>query len=437
MTGASFIGYLSGAAQWAIFSAPNKIYQDIFKFYYDAFVELSIGPSITESVLTLYNNNIRTKTKFNRTYFEPIFGYKLPTNKSDMKGKNIIKVGSTMAITGITGTYDRETKEGLNLALQSFNIASNQNLIKPVFLNDNYIPREALKNVEILYNDYNIDKLIIPAGTPTLNLYLDKVTSGQIAVFFPQTGAPQFRKPNIKNLINVIPSNGQEAKILIEYLIKKEGITHFAFFYQDDDFGKPIANIAHQTLKKHGITKWVDLPYLKTQKDFTYLVKQVKEYAPTAIGLFSVYLPTKAFIETIGTEFLFKRKLFGLSEILDRPFQIFIKGLGLSYTSLYSNATNPQTNIQIAQEYRKAIKETGLSPNINSFIGYVVGSLFIDAINHLEPPFTKEKILQYFEDLKDYTFKGLILTFDPKKRDLSQKLWIKEINNKTRKKDPQ
>jgi len=425
LIGASFIGYLCGAAQWSIFSAPNKIHQDIFSFYYDAFVKLSIGPSISESVLTLYNNDIRTKTAFSHTYFEPIFGYKLPTNRSDIAGKTIISVGSTMALTGITGTYDRETKEGFNLALQSFNIAKNQNLIKPIFLNDSYIPLQALKNVETLYRDYKIDKLIIPAGTPTLQLYIDKVKSGQIAVFFPQTGSPQFRKPDLKNLINFIPSNGQEVKVLIDYLVKNEGITHFAFFYQDDEFGKPLVSVAEQQLKKYGIETWLDLPYQRAQKEFGPLITKLKNEAPSAIGLFSLYLPTRELINQLGPKFLFKRKIFGLSELLDRPFKIFLQELGLHYTTPKS-VTNPQSNIAIAQEYRQAIKKTGLSPNTNSFTGYIVGSLFIDAINHLKAPFTKEKILGYFEKLKEYTFKGLTLTFNPEKRDLSQNVWISQ-----------
>ena len=74
--------------------------------------------------------------------------------------------------------------------------------------------------------------------------------------------------------------------------------------------------------------------------------------------------------------------------------------------------------------------DRGFSYNTDSLESYINADLFIDAIEHLSAPFTKEKIINYFENMVDYKFKGLFLTFDPKTRGLTQPIWVLTIENK-------
>jgi len=421
--GLAYLGFKRGIAQWSILSCPIHIYQTFFNFYYDAFVELTIGTSISESVLTLYNNDIRTAPQFNVSYYQPIFGYPLPNKKSDLAGKNIINVGSTMSLFG--AGKDKIMEMGFSLALLKFNVAKNQNLIRPVFLSDEYKPNRALRNVKKLYNTYKIDTLILPSGTPTLETYLYMVKSGKITVLFPNTGAAQFRKPELKQILHFRASYKQEAKALLDHFIKKHNINNFAFFYQNDSFGKPIDQMAHKTLQHYGITKWIDLPYARTQVNFKPIVKKLKQYAPDAIGCFSGFYPTINLISNFGAKFLFDRTIFGLSDLAITPFKLFLKEAGINMIVSHIVPSPNTSTLEIAKEFRNIIKKRKILASDDLFEGYTSGSLLIDAINHLKPPFTAAKILGYFENLKNYNFKGLTLTFNPEKRDLSQPVWIK------------
>jgi len=423
--GLFFLGFNRGISQWSILSCPVQIYQQFFNFHYDAFVELTIGPTISQSVLTLFNNDIRNPTKFNKTYYEAIFGYPLKNKKSDIQEKNIIRIGSTLALEGAGKVFNKELKAGFDLAVSTFNKATSKNLIKPVFLDDAYKPNKALQNVLTLYNKYKINTLIMPTGTPTLEKYLHMATSGKIAILFPITGAMQFRKPSVKNLINFRASYKEEVKSLMNYFIKKQNISHFAFFYPEDSFGKPIANAAHQILQKNGITKWLDLPYTKTQVNFDPIVEKLKANAPDTIGFFANFYQTIRVINKFGSEFLFDRTIFGLSDLNITPFKIFIKDIGTKMLNTHV-VPNPKTsNILIAKEFRSLVKKRKIIISDDLFEGYISGSLLIDAINHLKPPFTNEKFIKYFEKLKNYNFKGLRLTFNPEKRDLSQKVHLR------------
>jgi len=428
--GLEFLGYLGGAAKWSILSCPIEAYQTFFNFFFDSFTELTIGETIDESVLTLYNRHIKGKKDFNRSYYNPIFGYELASKHSHIKKKKLIKIGSSMSLTGITGPLGTEVKAGLQAAILNYNKPTNTFLIKPTILNDGYIPRRSLRNMKNLINNFGIDTFIIPTGTPTILIYLKMIESGEIAVLFPYTGTGLIRKPHLKNVINFRPSYTKEIRQSIQYLIEHHGVKNFAFFYQNDPYGKPIADAAHAELKEHGITQWLDLPHLGTQTDYSKLIDKLKAFSPSAIGCFASHFPTQEFVNQLETDFLVGRTLFGISFLYSETFQRFLDRKGIPFV-VSSAVPNPKTsNLEIAKNYLKTCKTQGLVPSLNSFEGYIAGTLFAHATKKVKPPFTKEKILRFFEGLNNYKFQGLTLTFNPQTRDLSQPVWIRSFENK-------
>ncbi len=55
---------------------------------------------------------------------------------------------------------------------------------------------------------------------------------------------------------------------------------------------------------------------------------------------------------------------------------------------------------------------------------YIKTSITFDAIQNIKGPLTMQKLIDYFEQMKDYEYKGLTLNFDPEKRSLAHTLWI-------------
>lgn len=79
--------------------------------------------------------------------------------------------------------------------------------------------------------------------------------------------------------------------------------------------------------------------------------------------------------------------------------------------------------------------------DIFSLEAYITTNILADILKKIGKTPTKDNIIKYIETLKNYTFKGLTLTFDPQRRDLAQYVWIEtgknvqwiqqEINKKT------
>jgi ABC-type branched-subunit amino acid transport system substrate-binding protein len=397
--GLKFIGNLAHVARWSLISSPSSIYQRYFNFFYDAFVEFTMNKSIKNSVLTLHHQNTRKREGFSVTHYNPIFGYELKGKKNDFSNKEVVEVGCTASLSGITGPLGTEVVAGMEAAIQNHNSEESKILVKPIIFDDRYVPRKAFKNVQKLYDTYGVDTLLIPIGTPTLSFYINLI----------------FRA-----------SYSQEIKALVEYLIKERGIKSFAFFYQDDEYGIPIAEAAGKVLQENGITKWLELPHLRTQQNFSNQVKKIKEFMPDAIGCFSSHFPTVELINQLGTKYFLGKMLFSVSFLYSDAFQTFLSDRGIPF--IYSSVVeNPYiSKLEIAKEHIDSVKHA----SINTFEGYIAGALFVDAVKNISLPVTKEKIISYFEGMKNYRFKGLELNFDPESRQLFNKIWIHTPENK-------
>ncbi|KKP29819.1 MAG: Extracellular ligand-binding receptor [candidate division TM6 bacterium GW2011_GWF2_30_66] len=431
--GLEFIGYDNGIAKWSTISCNNVTYQKYFNFNKDAFLELFIGQSASKSVIKLNfrnnNNNNNNNNLYEQIFYDPIFGEKLK-NKNNTNTKNIYNIGSTMYLTGITAAIGNENKLGLETALYFNNTSNKNNLIKLTILDDEYLTNLSILNINKLLNKYFINTIVMPTGTPTLLSYLDLIKTGAVSVFFPYSGASQIRKKELSNIINFRASYNKEIISMIRYLTKTYGIKKFAFFYTSDSYGTPIAKDAQEELKKLGINDWLDLPHTRINPDFIGITKKIKAYKPDAIACISVQFLSEELINNLSPEFFSNSILFSMSAMNGESFERFLSTRGIKQV-LSSVVPDPfSSDLQIAKEFRENMKLRGLRLSLNSFEGYIAGSLISEAINNTNPPITKEKIMQYFEKLNNYNFKGLELTFNPETRDLSQPVWIRTLKNK-------
>ncbi len=69
--------------------------------------------------------------------------------------------------------------------------------IDVVFMDNEYSPEKARQNVEEFIKKYKSTLFLCNLGSPTLQAYLDLVRKNAIFIFFPVTGAPLFRKPDL------------------------------------------------------------------------------------------------------------------------------------------------------------------------------------------------------------------------------------------------
>lgn len=415
-----------GSTAWTVLSSAIEPYQKLFSFSYDAYAVLTLSNPLSASTITLYNKKLNSAEPFKK-----VISYSIQTGiPVDQKKRNgttgHFTIGSSMALVQGVPIMGQRTKRGMSVRLNAENDAGgmNHNLLRSIVYNDNYTPHVARKNIETLLSRDKAELILLPVGSPTLTSYLDFIKDKKAIVLFPITGGPQFRDPSLKGIVHFRGTYADEVRALVDYMVTEGAAKRFAFFYQDDAYGKGPLEAAHAELNKKGITSWTDVPYQRNSVDFKEQAQKIKEAQPDAIGLFSTAQATQELIRQIGIDFLTNKQLFGISFLGEASFRRFIAKHGLKVL-FGAVVPNPHTsNLEIVKEYRAAMDKEGYPYDIFSLEAYIATSLFLDVMKKISPPITKEKILHALEQLTEYNFKGLTLTFDPEHRDLARHIWL-------------
>ncbi len=430
-SGLGMLGQDMGATVWSVLSSPIIAHQTFLNFNYDAFALLNVSDSIDTSTITLYRQARPDRAGFTELKTHNIVSRFSPDSPYFNNHKEPIKIGSTMALIRGWPVLGQHIKRGISVRVTQQNEQGgiDGHPIRFFVYNDDHIPNNTRT---LVYNmvQKGIDIFGLGMGSANLGVYKDLLREKKVISLFPVTGAPQFRTAENDGIIFLRPSYALESKLLVRYLVQEYGIRKFAFFYQDDVYGTGPLQGAHKALQELGINDWIDIPYTRGATDLSVEAKKIKQEQPEALGFFSVAQQTQDLIRQIGVDSLASVKLFAISPLADESFRAFINQLGLQVT--YSSAVpNPtQSDLVIAQEYREQMNKNNYSYDTASFESYIAVSIIIEMFKDMQPPFTKEKLLEKIISLKDYPFKGLVLTYDPQERDLSQPVWIETESDK-------
>ncbi len=419
---------INGATQWGILSAPMKNTLTRNTIHNNAFALLTLADTVAASTITLYQTPINTSDTYTRAHASYLIsGIRQTATTPPQALTSVFDIGSSIALIQGVPVLGQLALRGAALRINEINTAGgiNAHSIRFTVYNDDYIPHKTRSNITKLI-DRNIRSVIIPVGSPTLSAYIQELIEGKITVFFPITGSPAFRKADISHIIHFRGSYDDEVYALLHNLITNYGIKKFAFFYQADSYGLGPLAAAENYLHSKGITEWTRVPYSRANTDFTLQAKAILEAQPEAIGFFATAQAGEALIREVGIENCFARQLFGISFFAEETFRRFAErhGIPVMYGSVVPNPVH--SDLEIVKDYRNAMNTINKRYDVFSLEAYIATTLFTHAIEQLGDTVTTQNILAYFEQLKDYTFKGLTLHFNPQTRSLAKHIWLEE-----------
>jgi len=427
-TGLILLDQDRASTAWALFSSPVLIHQEKFDFHYDALGLLDLNNPLATSTITLYRQDVKKRNGFvNTGTFNIMSGAQQGTKAFDSPPTKELLIGSTMSLERGVPLMGKYTRLGMLARINQENTQGGVkgHLLRAIIYNDDYLSSLARSNIRTLVNDLGIWLMLLPVGNQTLTAYLDYVSDKKILVLFPVSGDPNLRQNLYNNIIYLTASYDDEGRALIEHMLQEYTVHKFAFFYQDDAYGRGALATAHTILKEHGISTWTDVPYTRGATDFTQQAKLINEIQPDAIGFFSTAQATKNLISNIGIENMVNKQFFGLSFLGTVSFRQFVQQYNIPVV-FGSTVPNPNTSqLAIVQEYREAMQKNNRSYyDVFSLQAYMATALLMDILQKIDPPFTQEKIVKQLEAVKNYNFKGITLNFNPRSRSLMQEVWI-------------
>lgn len=158
---------------------------------------------------------------------------------SSLFESKIIKIGTSLPLTGINKSFGKNVVIGANAYFQYANEKKllGEKQINFIQYDDKYEPSLTLDNIEHLIKD-NVFSFFGFVGTPTVKTILPRVLDSDIPFFAPFTGASFLRDKKNQNIINIRSSYKDEIESIITYLYTQKNFTRYGVFYQNDDYGE-------------------------------------------------------------------------------------------------------------------------------------------------------------------------------------------------------
>ncbi len=433
--GLKFLPSEKGATVWSPFSSPIRASQELFNFFNDSFSVVDTMDNAERWVITLHKRDVRESTGFVKKKYNFITGAEIPESEEEAKKiqdrlnfSDDIVIGCSLDLSKSSKTAGQRIKNGIELRINQENVIGGirGKRLKVVFLDDEYTPTLALKNVNSLIEKYHTDILLSPLGAPVNEAFIPLIREDKICVLFPYTGLDSLRDDTLHNVFHFRPAYKQEVRALLDYAIGSLRLNRFAILYQDDAYGLGALDGAKEAFASYGIKEWLEVSYSRNTLNLDLAVSKTMEFNPQAIIFIATYAPAVTFVHKIGVPYLFNKLCLGFSFLTD-AFRYFLKKKGLNFiiTRVVPNFTG-DTPLPLIREYLDEQNKHPYSQDISwdSLEGYINASIFIEALKQIPEPITKEKLVDFLENLHSTDLKGLQLDFDPTIRGFGKNLLV-------------
>lgn len=447
--GLIFEEFLYGSAAWHLFSAPVQLYREYGGLSDDAWCSVSVGERFARDSIVYHHahrpkknnkNSISIDTELKREEYSLAYGQVL-RSEQDRAALEMSKpyfLCSSGDLSASLRTVTQGTKRGVEACILEANQQRGVHnyFFRAVFLNDEYIPVKMTENVRLLRERYHIDALIFPQGSAPLKELMPQIKRGDFFVFFPYTGSSLLRTPDLTSIIHTRQPYFDEVGRLVDHFQARHFSKKIAIVFQDDAFGRPIAEYVAQQLNEKFTGVSVELvPFVRGQLSMEQQLAQLKDFNPEAIGFF---ITNPAQISTIITDLGINN--FVGKHIFALAFEEFFVDVASRWgvRALFSSSFQPPRMQQgeLMHEFLELMSRYHYFLNIPAYEAFVGTKLFLEAMRKVEPPITSEKIMRQIEAFSGTNFGGLFLRFDPQIRGFSLPVWIFEEDGTVSSIDP-
>lgn len=223
-----------------------------------------------------------------------------PVHAVDGIVDNTILMGMSSPLSGPTGAYGRQMKEGIEACFERVNamggVAGKR--LKLVALDDGYEVDPAVANTRRLIEQEKVFALMGFYGTASTTAVLPVVERAGVPLIGSITGAENLRDPAIRHMFHLRASYGDETEAIVRGL-HTLGMTRVAVLYQDDGFGQAGLKGMRAALAARKLEPVAAAVVPRNSVDVAAAVATIAAAKPQAVVMVSLYRPTAAFIQQV------------------------------------------------------------------------------------------------------------------------------------------
>lgn len=327
-----------------------------------------------------------------------------------------IVVGQSAAFDGPAKALGLGMRLGLQAAFAEANASGGVHgrKIELLSYDDGYEPDRAIANTQQLISQDKVFALLGAVGTPTSKASQPIAKAADVPFFGPFTGAGFLRDPSNSHVVNVRGTYDQETEAWIEHLTTDLGSKRIAILYQDDSFGRVGLSGVNKALEKRGMELVAQGTYKRNSLAVKTAVLSIRKGKPDAVVMVGSYQPIAEFVK-LARKLRLKSEFVTISFVGSKALaaELGKHGEGVVVTQVvpfYKDRSLP-----LVDSYHKALAmvDATQEPGFVSLEGYMVGKLFVDAVEKVGPSLSREDLMAIFQKPIEFDMGGAKLTYGP------------------------
>lgn len=330
-------------------------------------------------------------------------------------GKKSITLGASLPLSGINSDLGKDIVVGANTYFSHTNARGGVHgkTIEFIQYDDKYEPENTLVNTQTLIEKDEVFALFGFVGTPTVKKVLPIISDSAIPFIAPYTGASFLRSNNTPNIINFRSSYIEEIDTQVEYLTKTKGLTKFAIFYQNDDYGEEGYIALSEALRARQLTLQAEGTYKRNTLSIKHAIHEIEAAKPEAIILVGAYKPTARFIEKIkeccASNIIFCPISFVNADSLIEE----LKGNGENILFSQTVPSYDDALSSEAIEYNQLLKfyYPNEKPTLVSFESYLAAKSVVMALKNINGKITRKKFISSLKNINKHTLNNIPLEY--------------------------
>lgn len=295
---------------------------------------------------------------------------------------NTVRIGQSIALSGPLGDLGMAVHLGAKACFEQVNAKGGVEgrLIELVSKDDAYDLKKSQANVDELVADKSLLALFNCFGTPMVESLLPKAQQADLPVFAPYTGALSVRANNPRSVVHLRASYADEVAKMVEHL-STLGTKRVAVAYQNNSFGKEVADAAQKAMDKHGLKSLVTATVENDASDATAAAAKLAGAEPEAVLLGLAGKPALELIRQLRAKrrgaTIYALSVMGAAGTVKA---LGADGVGVAVSQVVPMPTN--VVVSLVRDFQQAWKALNVeqAPSHTALEGYVNARAFTEAL---------------------------------------------------------
>jgi branched-chain amino acid transport system substrate-binding protein len=307
-----------------------------------------------------------------------------------------IRLGMSSPLSGPTGAYGRQMKEGIEACFARVNAAGGVHgrRLELVALDDGYETGPAVANAKRLIEQEKVFALMGFYGSSPTAAVLPVLDASGVPLIGTISGAEALRKPVNRHMFHLRASYGDETAAIVKNLTTV-GLTRVAVLYQDDGFGQAGLKGVVDALAAHQLAPIATASVPRNSVEVAGAVATIAKTNPQAVVLVTLYRPTAEFIKQMrsagAAPFFVALSPVGTDQLIAELGPDHTRGIQVSQVIPYPWGDK----VEVVREYKHALATHAKAASVSYYglEGYINAKLVVAALERAGPAPSREKLM--------------------------------------------